>query len=231
MFLPRHFALIPAAGVGARLGAGTPKQYLPIGRKPMLAHVLATFAASPIISHVFVVVSHDDDRIDPMLKAADMPRDRITVVRNGGANRRTSVLHGLQEIAAFAADDDWILVHDAARPGLTTAMIERLAAAVADDPVGGLLAVPMVDTVKQAQDGRAVATLPREKLWCAQTPQMFRYALLQRAISASEDVTDEAGAVERLGLQPKLVQGSTRNLKVTLPADLAIAELLMKERE
>lgn len=227
----RLFALIPAAGVGARLGAATPKQYLPICGKPMLSHVLAIFAASPLIAHAYVVVSTEDEHIDDMLAKSKIPGERITVVRNGGRTRRDTVLNGLQALAAFASDDDWILVHDAARPGLTNAMIERLAAALAGDAVGGLLAMPVVDTVKQSQDGRAVATLPRERLWCAQTPQMFRHALLKQALESAEDVTDEASAIERLGLQPKLVQGSARNLKVTLPADVAIAELLMKGPE
>lgn len=227
----RHFALIPAAGIGARLGTTTPKQYLPVGDKPMLSHVLATFAASPLIAHAFVVVSREDGHIDAMLAASEIPGGRITVIRNGGRTRRETVLHGLQALAGLANDDDWILVHDAARPGLTNAMIQRLTAAIADDAVGGLLAMPVVDTVKQSQGGRVVATLPRERLWCAQTPQMFRHGLLKRAIESSEDVTDEAGAIERLGLQPKLVQGSARNLKVTLPADVAIVELLMKGPE
>lgn len=227
----RHFALIPAAGVGARLGATTPKQYLSICGKPMLSHVLTTFAASPLIAHAFVVVSREDGHIDAMLAASGISGKRITVLRNGGKTRRETVLHGLQALAGLAAKDDWILVHDAARPGLTNAMIERLTEALADDSVGGLLAMPVVDTVKQSQDGRAVATLPRERLWCAQTPQMFRHALLKQAIESFDDVTDEASAIERLGLRPKLVQGSARNLKVTLPADVAIVELLMKGPE
>lgn len=223
-----HFALIPAAGVGARLGADKPKQYLPIGSKPMLLHVLTTFAASPLIAHTFVVVSKDDAYIDGMLAVSEIPADRVTVIRNGGKTRRETVMHGLHALAGLANDDDWILVHDAARPGLTHAMIERLTTALAQDAIGGLLAMPVVDTVKESQDGRAVATLPRERLWCAQTPQMFRHALLKQAIESAEDVTDEASAVERLGFHPKLVRGSARNLKVTLPTDIAIAEVLMK---
>jgi 2-C-methyl-D-erythritol 4-phosphate cytidylyltransferase len=225
----RYFALVPAAGVGARLGAACPKQYLPLAGKPMLLHVLETFAASAAIAHCFVVVSADDAYIDEVIAAAPHLAGRISVLRHGGATRHESVLNGLRKIREQAGDDDWVLVHDAARPGLNDALIDRLITELREDPVGGLLALPVVDTLKRSDaDGRALETVPRTGLWGAQTPQMFRYALLRRALEEAAEVTDEASAIEALGLAPKLVEGSVRNFKVTLPQDIALAELLLK---
>jgi 2-C-methyl-D-erythritol 4-phosphate cytidylyltransferase len=225
----RHVALIPAAGIGARVGSTVPKQYLPLAGRPMLLHVLDVFAASPSISHVFLVVSPDDAWIDEVLGSAPQLADRVTLLRQGGATRHASVLNGLQAIRAQVADTDWVLVHDAARPGLSAALIERLLHALRDDPVGGLLALPVVDTLKRAAAaGRVAATESREGLWAAQTPQMFRYGLLRDALEKASHVTDEASAVEALGLQPRLVEGSPRNFKVTLPHDIALAELYLK---
>ncbi|RZI42269.1 2-C-methyl-D-erythritol 4-phosphate cytidylyltransferase [Herbaspirillum sp. HC18] len=229
MISPRHFALIPAAGVGARMGAECPKQYMPLAGKLMLVHVLDTFASSSSIEHTYVVVSADDGYIKDALVEARHLAGRVTVLHHGGPTRHQSVLNGLKAMRGEVADEDWILVHDAARPGLTTELIERLVTVLKDDPVGGLLALPVVDTLKRATaEGRAEATVPREMLWAAQTPQMFRYALLRRALEEAADVTDEASAVEALGLQPKLVEGSPRNFKITLPHDVALAELHLK---
>jgi 2-C-methyl-D-erythritol 4-phosphate cytidylyltransferase len=153
----------------------------------------------------------------------------VSVLYCGGATRQQSVLNGLQASAAQVSDEDWVLVHDAARPGLTTALIERLVATLQQDPVGGLLALPVVDTLKRADAAERVqATVPRDRLWAAQTPQMFRAGLLRRALGQARDVTDEASAVEALGLHPRLVEGSPRNFKVTLPHDIALAELHLK---
>lgn len=225
----RHFALIPAAGVGARMGAGCPKQYLPLAGKPMLTHVLDTFAASPLIEHAFLVVSAGDGYIRDALATAGHLEGRITVLFNGGETRQRSVLNGLHAMREQVRDEDWVLVHDAARPGLTGGLIERLISALRDDAVGGLLALPVVDTLKRGDtEGRAEQTVAREALWAAQTPQMFRYALLRRALEQAAAVTDEASAVEALGLRPRLVEGSPRNFKVTLPHDVALAELHLK---
>ncbi len=224
----RSFALIPAAGVGARLGAALPKQYLSLAGKPVLQHVLETFAGAPCIAHVFVVVSVEDAYIEPLLQSASNLQARVTVLRCGGISRQASVLNGLQAMSQ-AKEQDWILVHDAARPGLDRAMVEQLVSTLAQDPVGGLLALPLADTLKRASaEGRVDATIAREHLWAAQTPQMFRYGLLCRALMQTRDVTDEASAVEGLGLQPRLVPGSPYNFKLTLPADLALAELYFK---
>jgi 2-C-methyl-D-erythritol 4-phosphate cytidylyltransferase len=220
----RYFALIPAAGIGARMGATLPKQYLPLAGKPMLRHALDTFAASPWITYTVVVVSPGDAYIEEALVGAPYPGERFSVLRQGGATRRDTVLNGLLALRGRLDDADWVLVHDAARPGLTADLIERLIGALAEDAVGGLLALPVADTLKRAAAGRAAATVAREGLWAAQTPQMFRYALLRRALEQAENVTDEAGAIEALGLQPRLVEGSARNFKVTLPHDAELAE-------
>lgn len=224
------FALIPAAGVGARLGANQPKQYLTLAGKPVLRHVLDTFAACAAIAHAYVVVGEDDIAIDLLMAQAPQLQARVTVLRNGGATRVETVRNALQVLRADCRDDDWLLVHDAARPGLTPLLIERLIAALRDDPVGGLLAMPLVDTIKRADAGeRCIATVPREALWSAQTPQMFRYRLLCDALAQPGVFTDEAGAVEALGLQPKLVPGSARNFKLTLPDDVGLAALYLAD--
>lgn len=231
MISPRHFALIPAAGVGARMGSELPKQYMPVAGKPMLQHVLDIFVDATSIAHTFVVVSADDGYIDAICGAANS-HPNLTVLRVGGLTRHESVLNGLHAIRDMVEDDDRILVHDAARPGLDRDLMEKLIRVLQDDEVGGLLALPVVDTLKRADgDDRVDATVSREKLWAAQTPQMFAYALLRRALEQSENVSDEAGAIEALGLKPKLVEGSPRNFKVTLAQDIALAELFLKGQQ
>lgn len=211
------------------MGADCPKQYMPLAGKLMLMHVLDTFAMTPAIAHVYVVVSADDGYIKDALAGAGHLADRVTVIYKGGDTRHQSVLNGLQEIRAEVDDADWVLVHDAARPGLNTSLIERLIEDVREDEVGGLLALPVVDTLKRSDAaGRVETTVTRDHLWAAQTPQMFRYTLLRRALEQAKTVTDEASAVEALGLKPKLVEGSPRNFKVTLPHDVVLAELHLK---
>ncbi|MEB0136443.1 2-C-methyl-D-erythritol 4-phosphate cytidylyltransferase [Actimicrobium sp. CCC2.4] len=224
-FSSRYFALIPAAGIGARMGGTCPKQYLQLGALPMLRHVLDTFAGAAVIAHTYLVVSPDDGYIDALLADAPHLYDRVTLLRAGGATRQQSVLNGLQLVPADA--QDWVLVHDAARPGLTGAMIDQLIAAVGEDAVGGLLALPVADTLKRSDGERVGQTVARSGLWAAQTPQMFRHELLKTALTLAQDVTDEASAIEALGLQPLLVPGSTRNFKVTLAEDAALATLIL----
>ncbi|MBC7454952.1 MAG: 2-C-methyl-D-erythritol 4-phosphate cytidylyltransferase [Massilia sp.] len=227
---PRYFALIPAAGIGARVAAGAPKQYLALAGKPMLRHALDAFLSSERISHTFVVVSAGDDAID-----AVVPAHGVSVLRCGGATRMESILNGLQAMAGAVREDDWVLVHDAARPGLNRTLIEKLINEVGAHAVGGLLALPVVDTVKRAgtSAGAAAATvvtISRDGLWLAQTPQMFRYTLLRDALAAATDaaaITDDASAIEALGHTPMLVEGHPRNLKVTLPQDIRIAEMYL----
>lgn len=231
----RHIALIPAAGVGARMGIQIPKQYMPLAGKPMLQHAMETFAAHPRIAHTYIVVSPEDGWINDLMPPA--LQAKATVLRVGGPTRQDSVLNGLDAIAALADDADWILVHDAARPGLNAELLDRLLDSLVNDEVGGLLAVPVADTLKRADGAtppRSEVTVPRAGLWAAQTPQMFRYALLSRALHQAADqgrigeITDDASAIEMLGLRPKLVEGSSRNLKVTLAQDAALAEFFLK---
>lgn len=219
---PKYFALLPAAGVGARMGADTPKQYLSIHGRPMLWHALQVFERHARIARVYVVLSAEDD----WWPAHDWSVLRkLSVLRCGGATRAQSVLHGLRALHGEATADDWVLVHDAARPCLTSALLDRLLAELADDPVGGILAVPVADTLKRAAaDGHIAETVPRAGIWAAQTPQMFRHGLLLRALEeAGPDVTDEATAVEALGFAPRLVESDRGNLKVTFPDDLEVA--------
>ncbi|HEV7816328.1 MAG TPA: 2-C-methyl-D-erythritol 4-phosphate cytidylyltransferase [Janthinobacterium sp.] len=212
------------------MAAGAPKQYLAVAGKPMLRHALDAFLSSALISHSYVAVSPDDGQIGAVV-AADAG---ATVLRCGGATRMDTILNALRALAGTVGEDDWVLVHDAARPGLTPGLIARLVESVGADAVGGLLALPVVDTVKRATaDGGGMATLARDGLWLAQTPQMFRYKLLKMALESAAmapgagAITDDASAVEALGLSPKLVEGHPRNLKVTLPADIRIAEMYL----
>lgn len=207
------------------MAADGPKQYLAINGKPMLRHTIDAFLSSDLIAHTYVVVSAADGLIDALV-----PAGGVTVLRCGGATRMASVQNALRALEGTLRDTDWVLVHDAARPGLDAALIARLIREVGADPVGGLLALPVVDTVKSASAGAVAGTLARDGLWLAQTPQMFRYRLLRDALAAATDaaaITDDASAVEALGLAPKLVEGHPRNLKVTLPADIRIAEMYL----
>lgn len=227
-----YYALIPAAGGGTRMGAALPKQYLPLAGQPLLCHALGALCATPAIAKVFLVLAPDDCHWQDRYAAA-WP-DRVQVLRCGGATRAGSVANGLDAAAGQIAADDWVLVHDAARACLTPRHVETLIAALAGDPVGGLLAVPVADTLKRSPAGdaepRVAATVPRDGLWQAQTPQMFRCGLLRRALEQAPTVTDEAGAVEALGLRPRLVPGDMTNLKVTYPIDLQLAEWILRQR-
>lgn len=223
-----YYALVPAAGGGARLGGTCPKQYQLLVGQPLIRHALAALAAVPAIARIFVVLAPDDRHWDGF-DWGDLAT-RLTVLRCGGATRAESVANGLKWMTALAADD-WVLVHDAARACLSPAQVVKLMAEVGDDPVGGLLAVPVADTLKRAQEGaRVAATVPREGLWQAQTPQMFRHAMLLDALEFAPAVTDEASAIEALGLHPRLVESDATNLKVTYPLDLQLAGWILKNR-
>jgi 2-C-methyl-D-erythritol 4-phosphate cytidylyltransferase len=220
-------ALVPAAGFGARMEHELPKQYLPLAGLPMIAHALDTLCSSPEISTVFVVLAPEDK----MFHGYDWSRfgDKLQPLFCGGKRRSDTVLNGL--IASELEPDDWVLVHDAARPCLTHAHLAGLIAELRDDEVGGILAVPVADTLKRADDlDRILRTESREHLWQAQTPQMFRAGLLAQALQQPGIFTDEASAVEALGLQPKLVAGTSSNFKVTYPQDMLLAELLLTQR-
>ncbi len=222
---PRCYALVPAAGIGERSGAGIPKQYVEIAGRPMLAHTLAALAAVPRIVQALVVLSPADDRFE-----GAVPDCKAWVARVGGASRAESVLGGLAELRRRgAADEDWVLVHDAARCLLQPAWVDALIDACIDDAVGGLLAQPIADTLKAADaDGRVTATIDRRDKWAAQTPQMFRLGLVEKALTAmGAAATDEASAVEALSFAPLLVRASMANFKVTWPDDFELAAKLL----
>ena len=223
---PLCWALIPCAGTGSRSGAAGPKQYQPVAGQPMVQHTLAAFAAVPRITRTLVVVAPGDRFLQPGPSAVWVVADA------GGDTRAATVANGLAVLRSLGAgDDDWVLVHDAARCLVTPAQIMQLIDACAQDTVGGLLALPLPDTLKQEHDGRVAATLPRSDKWLAQTPQMFRLGLLQRALQqAGATVTDESSAIEALGLAPRLVPGSAQNFKVTYPEDFALAEAILQAR-
>jgi 2-C-methyl-D-erythritol 4-phosphate cytidylyltransferase len=229
--MANFFALIPAAGSGSRMGNELPKQYLPLADKPMIFHALRRLCGSSRLRGVFVILAPEDGE----WAKHDWSEfsDKLMVIHCGGGTRAQSVLNGLDGARGISsiADDDWVLVHDAARPCLSENQLDRLMDELADDEVGGLLAVPVADTLKRSDDSsRVERTEPREHLWQAQTPQMFRYKLLVEALgmAGGTAMTDDAGAVEALGLHPKLVLSDARNLKVTYPQDLALAELILR---
>ena len=222
-----YVALVPAAGGGSRMASAVPKQYLPLLGRPLLWHTLAALAAVKAIARLYVVLAPDDEQWAQHDFTAFA--DKLRPLRCGGATRAESVANGL----AAMTDEDaatWVLVHDAARACVTPRQIEALIAGIADDGVGGLLAVPVADTLKREQERHVAATVSRQQLWQAQTPQMFRRDLLLRALTAARDVTDEASAVEALGLSPRLIEGDAANLKITYPADLHLAELILRDR-
>jgi 2-C-methyl-D-erythritol 4-phosphate cytidylyltransferase len=223
--MSRHFALVPAAGLGARFGGNTPKQYLPLHGRPLLWHAVAVLARHPRIERVFVVLHPKDEHF------ARQPwgeLGKVEGLRLGGETRADSVRNALGALPGVATDD-WVLVHDAVRPCLTAAMLDRLLAEVGEDDAGGLLAVPLADTLKRADaQARVLATEPREGRWRAQTPQMFRRGALLDALRAAREATDEASAIEATGLKPRLVMGSDLNLKVTWPEDLLLAEMVLR---
>lgn len=225
----KYHALIPAAGGGSRIGGSKPKQYLPLAGRPLIWHTLQTLTAVSAIEHVHVIVAPDDR----WWNTHDWSpfTERLNVLRCGGATRAESVMRGLHALGGLINDDDWVLVHDAARCCLSVEHVTKLIEEVGADPIGGLLAIPVADTLKRAQaDGRVAATVSRDGLWQAQTPQMFHYRLLLDALERTPDVTDEAGAVEALGFHPKLVAADATNLKVTWPLDLELAGWILANR-
>ena len=224
----RYFGLVPAAGSGSRFGSEVLKQYSPLAGKPMLYHSVERLLATPEVEIAFVVLAPGDTEF----RRHDWSAfgNRLAPLYCGGATRRDSVLNGIIAAASLVDPNDWMLVHDAVRPCLGKPELRRLIDEAGGDEVGGILAIPVADTLKRADDEqRIAATEPRDGLWRAQTPQMFRHSMLLRALREAEHVTDEASAVEALGYKPKLVEGSTKNMKITFAADLEIAERLLRE--
>ncbi|MGH8119729.1 MAG: 2-C-methyl-D-erythritol 4-phosphate cytidylyltransferase [Gammaproteobacteria bacterium] len=228
----RFWAVIPAAGTGSRMLADTPKQYLSINGRHIIEYSLVAFCGHPDIAGVVVAIAAGD-KLWPELPSARNPKITTTA---GGAVRCQSVLNGLQTLATMADTEDWVLVHDAARPCIRTEDIGHLITTLRDHPVGGVLALPVRDTMKRADieqgDGQHVSeTINRQGLWHALTPQMFRLGRLTRAleeaIAQGQLVTDESQAMELAGYRPKLVEGRVENIKITRPSDLRLAELYL----
>ncbi|MFA5676795.1 MAG: 2-C-methyl-D-erythritol 4-phosphate cytidylyltransferase [Pseudomonas sp.] len=223
---PSFWVVIPAAGVGSRMQADRPKQYLALGGRSLIEHTLDCFLSHPGLQGLVVCLSADDCWW-PQLPCA---KDRRITRADGGRERADSVLNGLRKLAELgAADQDWVLVHDAARPNLSGSDLQNLLHTLRDDPVGGLLAVPVRDTLKLAgADGRVSSTPDRSLFWQAYTPQMFRLGALRNALAdalaAGVTITDEASAMEWAGQAPRLVEGRADNIKITRPEDLAFLQ-------
>ena len=226
------YAVVPAAGAGKRMGSATPKQYLEIAGRSVLEHTLWRLAGHALIRKVVVAISAGDEYFDAL--RARLPAKIAAVL--GGTERSHSVLAALHALALEAAADDWVMVHDAARPCVRSADLDRMIAILGDDEVGGILAAPVRDTLKRCdEDGAIIATVDRTQLWHALTPQMFRLGTLTRALEAALAggviVTDEAQAIERAGHTPRVVAGHADNLKITHPEDLALAGLILAAQD
>ena len=220
--MANRYVVIPAAGNGSRMGSKTPKQYLPLLGQLLLQHTIDIFSGHPLLTQVIVLLAAGEQQ--PSLS-------RCEILHCGGKTRAETVLNGLVRLSLAA--DDWVLVHDAARPCLSRTALDRLLASLENDHVGGLLAIPAADTLKRSDTGQhVIETIPRAEIWQAQTPQMFRYGILYPALKATaeDSITDEAQAVEKQGYAPKLVMGERNNLKVTFPEDLEMAEMILRAR-
>jgi 2-C-methyl-D-erythritol 4-phosphate cytidylyltransferase len=228
-------ALVPAAGTGTRLGDALPKQYLDTNGHPLIYHALAALKQVSRVTRIVVVLSPDDRHWQTLMDntaSGSSLNGRVSALRVGGATRGESVVNGLTALAGELGNDDWVMVHDAARPCIRVELIEQFIDELEGDTVGGLLALPLTDTIKLADETlRVQKTLPREAIWRAQTPQMFHYGTLLKALQKMPQATDEAQAIEALGLQPKLVMGDSANLKVTYAPDLKLARMLLNEEE
>jgi 2-C-methyl-D-erythritol 4-phosphate cytidylyltransferase len=228
----RRWAIVPAAGQGSRFGAARPKQYMPLLERPLLSWTLAGLLAEPRIDGIVVALAPGDSHWQAVPEFQDPRVRRCT----GGLRREHSVALGLEALDSDSRDTDWALVHDAARPCLRRSDLDLLFGTLAADAGGGLLAVAVSDTLKR-DDGeqRVGETVARDRLWRALTPQMFRYGLLRRALrlclERDRAVTDEASAIESLGLRPRLVRGRADNIKVTNPEDAALAEAILRSEK
>lgn len=226
----QYYVVVPAAGVGRRMGADVPKQYLTLNGKLVIEHTLAKFLLTPQICRIVVAVS-ETDNVWRSLPIFENPKIDVVI---GGTERSDSVYSGLQYLGDYCERDDWVLVHDVARPCISLTDIERLMSDLAGDAVGGILALPCSDTIKQVDDSAKIcATLDRSTLWQAQTPQMFRFSVLrdalQGAIAKGQKITDEASAIELAGLTPRVIEGARSNIKITQPEDLELAAYYLGE--
>lgn len=223
------WAVVPAAGVGKRMQADRPKQYLPLAGKTVIEHTLNRLLQSGAFQAVAVAISVED----PYWPELDVSRHPQIITAPGGRERADSVLSALKALEGKADENDWVLVHDAARPCLTAEDIHLQIETLKDDAVGGILALSSHDTLKHVDGNSITATIDRKHVWRALTPQMFKYGMLRDALQQTEGnpaVTDEASALELLGFQPKIVEGRPDNIKITRPEDLALAQFYMEQQ-
>jgi len=224
------WAVVPAAGVGKRMNADRPKQYLELAGKTVIEHTLLRLLSAEVFTAVAVAISEED----PYWPNLDVSAHKKIITAAGGKERADSVLSALEALRTVASDDDWVLVHDAARPCITTIDIHHLIDSLEIDEIGGILALSSHDTLKSVQgDNIIVGTLDRSHIWRALTPQMFRYGLLKNALEVAEGnaaITDEASALELQGMQPKIVEGRPDNIKITRPEDLVLAQFYMEHQ-
>jgi 2-C-methyl-D-erythritol 4-phosphate cytidylyltransferase len=225
----KFWAVVPAAGVGKRMQSDRPKQYLELAGKTVIEQTLTRLLGAEVFSAIAVAVSVED----PYWPELELSRHPRVVTAPGGKERADSVLSALQSLHGQADDNDWVLVHDAARPCITSGDIYKLIDTLADDDVGGILALSSHDTLKDVQGDAIIGTLDRRRIWRALTPQMFRYGMLKAALIEAEGnplITDEASALELKGLKPKIVEGRPDNLKITRPEDLALATFYLEQQ-
>jgi len=223
------WAIVPAAGVGKRMNADRPKQYLELNGKTVLEQTLLRLIEADIFSAISVAISKED----PYWPELAISKHEKIITAAGGKERADSVLSGLEAISSLASENDWVLVHDAARPCITKSDIHYLINSLSNEEVGGILALASHDTLKNVQGHRIIDTLDRTIIWRALTPQMFRYRLLKEALQQNEGnpmVTDEASALELQGWQPKIVEGRADNIKITRPEDLALAKFYLEQQ-
>jgi 2-C-methyl-D-erythritol 4-phosphate cytidylyltransferase len=225
----KFWAVVPAAGVGKRMNADRPKQYLELVGKTVIEHTLHRLLSADVFAAVAVAISVED----PYWSELEVSVHEKVITAAGGKERADSVLSALKSIRDLASDNDWVLVHDAARPCITATDIHFLIESLIDDAVGGILALSSHDTLKNVLSGSILGTLDRSHIWRALTPQMFRYGSLKHALEIAEGnpaITDEASALELQGLQPKIVEGRPDNIKITRPEDLALAQFYMEHQ-
>ena len=230
--VPSYWAVVPAAGAGRRMAMDIPKQYLPLYGSTVLEHTLNTLFACQRIEGVVLALSADDDYWPEI--APGFAGKNLTCIA-GGVERCHSVFNAVHHLHGFADSHDWVLVHDAARPCLRAADLNELIETLAGEDCGGVLGVPVSDTMKRLDaEDRVVETVDRRRLWHAQTPQMFRLGMLlpalERALLRGGEITDEAAAMELVGYRPRMVRGHADNLKITVPSDLALAEFYLRGR-
>ncbi len=226
---PQFFAIIAAAGIGTRMAANVPKQYLKIANKTILEHAASPFLTHPLITKVVIVLHHDD----PHWAQLEWSNRGRFHTATGGETRAHSVWQGLKSLGEQANANDWVLVHDGVRPMISEQEITQLIHSLEHDPVGGLFGVAVTETLKIVKHGEIIKTHPREFLWRAQSPQMFRYGILskalERGLSNNSELTDEASAIEQLGYFPKMITGHPRNIKITTEPDLLLAKCYLEE--